>query len=103
MPIIRRKLATSRPKAAHNHAAPLTLKPAPVSIRPQKQPVVGKWEPQDGQRLLSVKEAAKYLGSSPWHIRRAFRDGDFPRIRWGRRDMVDIVDLNAFIEKLKAA
>jgi|SRR6516162_419069 excisionase family DNA binding protein len=99
MPVIRRKLADAAPKLS---ATPKT-RPVVVIAKPKQQSVVGAWKPNDSQRLLSVKEAAKYLGSSPWHIRRAFREGDFPRIRWGRRDMVDRADLDAFIEKMKAA
>lgn len=53
------------------------------------------------KRLYSVKEAAKYLGRSPWAIRRLIWDKLLPQVRQGRRVMVDVVDMNGFIEKYK--
>ena len=53
------------------------------------------------KRLYSVKEAARYLGRSPWTIRRLFRDGVLREVRQGRRVMLDIVDLEQFVEKYK--
>lgn len=53
------------------------------------------------KRLYSVKEAARYLGRSPWTIRRLIRDGVLREVRQGRRVMLDIVDLDQFIEKFK--
>ena len=53
------------------------------------------------KRLYNVKEAARYLGRSPWTIRRLIRDGHLREVRQGRRVMLDIVDLDQFIEKYK--
>jgi excisionase family DNA binding protein len=55
-----------------------------------------------GQRMLRVREAATYLGSSPWKVRQLiakrripfFQDGDGPFL-------VDIRDLDGFIERTK--
>ena len=52
-------------------------------------------------RLYNVKEAGRYLGRSPWTIRRLIRDGVLREVRQGRRVMLDILDLDQFIEKFK--
>ena len=53
------------------------------------------------KRLYSVKEAGRYLGRSPWTIRRLIRDGCLREVRQGRRVMIDLVDMDLFIEKYK--
>ena len=53
------------------------------------------------KRLYSVKEAGKYLGRSPWAIRHLIWEGHLPQVRQGRRVMVDVVDMDQFIEKYK--
>jgi excisionase family DNA binding protein len=53
------------------------------------------------KRLYNVKEAGRYLGRSSWTIRRLIRDGVLREVRQGRRVMLDIVDLEAFVEKYK--
>ena len=53
------------------------------------------------KRLYSVKEAGRYLGRSPWTIRRLISIGCLPEVRQGRRVMVDLVDMDQFIEKYK--
>ena len=53
------------------------------------------------KRLYNVKEAGRYLGRSPWTIRRLIRDGVLREVRQGRRVMLDIVDLEQFVEKYK--
>ena len=53
------------------------------------------------KRLYSVKEAGRYLGRSPWTIRRLIRDGVLREVRQGRRVMIDLVDMDLFIEKYK--
>ena len=57
--------------------------------------------PDFAQRLLSVKDTARYLGTSTWQIRKSWREGGFPKIRYGNRDTADRADLDAFIEKMK--
>jgi excisionase family DNA binding protein len=54
------------------------------------------------KRLYSVKEAGKYLGRSPWAIRHLIWEGHLPQVRQGRRVMVDLVDMDLFIQKHKS-
>jgi Helix-turn-helix domain len=77
MPVIRRKLATSAPAAA---AVPIS-----------------------NQRGMNVKSAAQYLGTSTWQIRKYFREGVLKPFPIGRAKIVDRHDLDALIERLKAA
>lgn len=51
------------------------------------------------KRLYSVKEAGRYLGRSPWAIRHLIWGGHLPQVRQGRRVMIDVVDMDQFIEK----
>ena len=53
------------------------------------------------KRLYNVKEAGRYLGRSPWTIRRLIREGCLREVRQGRRVMLDIIDLEQFVEKYK--
>lgn len=53
------------------------------------------------KRLYNVKEAGKYLGRSPWAIRHLIWEGYLPQVRQGRRVMVDVVDMDQFIQKHK--
>jgi len=53
------------------------------------------------KRLYSVKEAARYLGRSSWAIRNLIWGGHLPQVRQGRRVMVDLMDMDQFIEKHK--
>ena len=53
------------------------------------------------KRLYSVKEAGRYLGRSPWTIRRLISSGYLSQVRQGRRVLVDVVDMDQFIEKYK--
>jgi len=53
------------------------------------------------KRLYSIKEAAIYLGRSPWGIRELQWRGKLPFVKVGRRIHFDINDLDSFIEKNK--
>jgi excisionase family DNA binding protein len=53
------------------------------------------------KRLYSVKEAAKYLGHTVWGIRSLIWSGTFPIIQYGRKQYIDITDLDDFIGKNK--
>jgi len=53
------------------------------------------------QRLISQKEAGKYLGISYWTVRDMVFRGDIPHIRIGRRVLIDIKDLEEFIQRSK--
>lgn len=52
-------------------------------------------------RLLSLHEAASYLGVSYWTLRDLIFRGDIPYIRIRRRILVDRADLDSYIGKFK--
>jgi excisionase family DNA binding protein len=54
-------------------------------------------------RLFDVTSAAHYLGTTVWCIRRLIWDKKVPSIKLGKRQLIDKADLDAFVEKLKAA
>jgi excisionase family DNA binding protein len=95
MPVIRRKLvnAPAPPRAK-------LLPPTPIrkSVIPQPQ-----WQPDGETRGMNVRAAAKYLGVSVWEIRRKIREGVFPSFKLGNKNMVDRADIDAFIDRAKAA
>jgi excisionase family DNA binding protein len=53
------------------------------------------------KRLYSVKEAAPYLGRSVTALREMIWAGKLPYIKDGRRILLDIEDMNAWIERSK--
>ena len=53
------------------------------------------------KRLYSVREAARYLGVSPWSVRNLQRLRILPCVRQGRRVLFDIHDLERHIESHK--
>lgn len=70
-------------------------------------PMAGSTPPRPGRgsppekRLYSVKEAAGYLGLSPWTVRETIWRGELPSVRAGRRVLLDLRDLDAFVERNK--
>jgi predicted site-specific integrase-resolvase len=58
--------------------------------------------PTTHQRGMNVKVAARYLGVSTWQIRKFYREGVLKPFRIGNKQMVDRLDLDALIERLKA-
>ena len=70
--------------------------------RPKSEGVERQKKAPPSRRLIRVREAAEYLGSSPWKVRQlianrriAFvQDGDGPFL-------LDIRDLDGFIERSK--
>ena len=52
-------------------------------------------------RLLTVKEAASYLGRSIPSIRELIWGGSLPIVRVGRRIHLDLIDLDKWIEAHK--
>jgi excisionase family DNA binding protein len=50
------------------------------------------------KRLFSVPEAAQYLGRTVWGIREMIYAGKIPCIKDGRRKLLDINDMDAWIE-----
>jgi excisionase family DNA binding protein len=53
------------------------------------------------KRLMTIKEAAIYLGRSVWTIRSLIWAGTLPFIKTGRIYYLDILDLDDFIDKNK--
>jgi len=53
------------------------------------------------KRLYTVKEAAEYLGHTVWGLRSLIWSKTLPVVQNGRKQFVDIFDLNTFIEKNK--
>jgi excisionase family DNA binding protein len=95
MPVIFRKLASAPPRP---------VRTAPTSNKKQPPvPVVAPHQSATDQRCMNVKAAAKYLGVSVWQIRKFFRERDLKPFMIGNKWMVDRVDLDALIERLKAA
>jgi excisionase family DNA binding protein len=55
------------------------------------------------RRLLSVDEAARYLSLSKREVYNMVAHGELPAVRHGRRTMLDIRDLDHWIERSKGA
>ena len=53
------------------------------------------------KRLYSIKEASVYLGRSEWAIREILWSGKIPYFKDGKRILLDINDMDAWIEKNK--
>jgi excisionase family DNA binding protein len=50
------------------------------------------------KRLYSIPEAGQYLGRTVWSIREMIYAGKIPYIRDGRRMLLDIYDMDSWIE-----
>jgi excisionase family DNA binding protein len=53
------------------------------------------------KRLYTIDEAAVYLGRSPWAVRQLIWSGKIRYVRDGRRILLDIVDMDKWIEDSK--
>ncbi len=53
------------------------------------------------KRLYSIKDAADYLGRTVWAVREMLWAGKLPYIRDGKRILLDIRDMDAWIEASK--
>jgi excisionase family DNA binding protein len=80
MPVKRRSLQV-------NTVAPPTL-PEATSVSP---------------RLYRLPDAARYLSTSVWEIRKRIREGELPKIKIGKRFLLDRRDLDAHIDSLKVS
>ncbi len=58
-------------------------------------------KPRPLKRLYSIKESAIYLGRTPWAIREMVWAGKIPCVRDGRRVLLDVNDMDKWIEKSK--
>ena len=52
-------------------------------------------------RLLSQQDAAAYLGISYWTLRDLMFRGEVPHVKIGRRILVDRLDLDAYLDRVK--
>jgi excisionase family DNA binding protein len=53
------------------------------------------------KRLYSIKEAAVYLGRGVWAVREMLWAGKIPYVKDGKRILLDINDMNLWIERNK--
>jgi len=53
------------------------------------------------KRLYSIKEASTYLGRSIWAVREMLWAGKLPYVRDGKRILLDIRDMETWIDKNK--
>ena len=51
------------------------------------------------KRLYSIPESAQYLGRSVWAVREMIWAGKLPIIRDGKRILLDIYDMDKWIEQ----
>ena len=53
------------------------------------------------KRLYSIKELAAEIGATEWFWRSQIWDGQLPYVQVGRKQFVDIKDIESFITKHK--
>jgi excisionase family DNA binding protein len=58
-------------------------------------------EAQTQSRLLAQEAAARYLSVSKWTVRDLLFRGDLPYVKIGRRLLIDVQDLDAYITRAK--
>jgi len=58
--------------------------------------------PATNRRLLSIEESAVYLSLSKREVYSMIANRELPAVTHGRRKMLDILDLNAWIDQNKA-
>ena len=59
--------------------------------------------PSSTPRLLRVHQAAEYLSVTPWFIRSLIWSRSIPFLQFGKRHLIDVRDLDAYIDAQKAA
>ena len=73
-----------------------------VFERPKVEAKARQNKPGYGRRLMRVREAAEYLGSSPWRVRQLIANRRIPFVQDGDGPFwLDIRDLDSFIERSK--
>ncbi len=91
---------TEQPHGCFSLVAPEILFGAfPVRLKKIVEIAPAKVQP----RMLSVKEAAAYLGATVWHVRSLVWAKKLTALRMGHRQVFDRSDLDSFIERLKLA
>ena len=64
------------------------------SARPAKAPTLPR-------RLYDIEAVGAYLGIPPWTVREMIWRGDLPYVKIGRRQYLDIRDVDQFIDQAK--
>lgn len=54
-------------------------------------------------RLLRIAEAARYLSATPWFIRSLIWSHSIPFLQLGKRHLIDVRDLDAYVDSQKGA
>jgi excisionase family DNA binding protein len=57
--------------------------------------------PLPDRRGLRIKEAAVYLGASPWYVELAVREKKIPAHKLGRHYVVFVDDLDNYIDEVR--
>jgi len=57
--------------------------------------------PQIQKRLYSINDASVYLGRSVWAVREMLWAGKMPHVKDGKRILLDINDMNDWIDQSK--
>ncbi len=89
------------------HAKPLDTTGPPESARDSLSdapPVRPRKESSKSvlpRRLCSLTDAARYLAVSDWTVRQMVWRGDLPHIKTGKRILIDLKDLDGWIEREK--
>jgi excisionase family DNA binding protein len=93
--------ACCREARSHRGGAVDVLEAGSLSVAP---PVRKRREPSKSslpRRLCSLTDAARYLAVSDWTVRQMVWRGDFPHIKTGKRILLDLRDLDGWIEREK--
>ncbi len=93
----------SRPGHGSGHSTPQFLENKETVKRTQanqtrKRPPKAPTLPH---RLHSSEDSARYLGVSSWTLREMIWRNDLPHVKIGRRQFLDVRDLDQFIEQAK--
>jgi len=54
------------------------------------------------KRLYSIKELVSHIGATEWFWRSQIWDGQLPYVQVGRKMLIDMNDVESFIQKHKA-
>jgi len=73
----------------------------PQPIMNVAESVASKGQNRSPVRLLNVKSAGRYLSLSLWTVRGMVFRGEVPFVRAGRRILIDVRDLDQWIEDHK--
>jgi excisionase family DNA binding protein len=67
-------------------------------VRPK---VLSQPRVRSAKRLYTTEEAALYLGVSRWVLTKMLRDGLVPYVQAGKKKLIDLKDLDKWIEEQK--